>query len=297
MTPSTLGMVVLLGMLAGAGVVAVVAGLRPAQPRLGDALAHLEGHAPAGLASPGPMDSRSERMGFWFYKNSPIPLWDSQRRVLELRRRSVAEFYAEKVIFAVLAAAVPSIVGVSYALMSGGGLMIPAVVSLVAAPIGFFIPDLLLRRQDERARTDAAEALSTFFDLVTLERLANLSATQSLTAAAALSDSPLFVSIRQALHRARLEQQPPFHELKKLAVRLRLPELGDIADVMQLDEYGAALSSSLRARVKELRDEHLSRAKVQAHAVSERMTVFMAVPAMVFGLIFLVPPLLRLVQT
>lgn len=297
MTPSILGVVVLLGMLAGSGVVLIVAGLRPAQPRLGDALAHLEGHAPVGSMDPGRLDSRSERLGFWFYQNSPIPLLDSQRRVLELRNKSVAEFHAEKLIFALLAAAVPGVVGVAYALMSGGGRMIPAVVSLVAIPVGFFIPDLLLRREDNRARSDAAEALSTFFDLVTLERLANLSATQSLTAAAALSDSPLFLSIRQALERARLEQQPPFAELKRLSVRLGLPELGDIADVMQLDEYGAALSSSLRARVKELRDEHLTHAKVQAHATSERMTIFMAVPALVFGLIFLVPPLLRLVQT
>ena len=64
---------------------------------------------------------------------------------------------------------------------------------------------------------------------------------------------------------------------------------------MTMDEHGAALAATLRARVKELRDAHLTRQKIAAQEVSERMTVFMVVPAMVFGLIFLVPPLLRLV--
>lgn len=137
----------------------------------------------------------------------------------------------------------------------------------------------------------------TFFDLVSLERMANLSATQALESAAAASDSPLFVSIRGALLRARLEQRPPYAELRRLADRLQLPQLADIADVMQLDETGAAVTTTLRARVRELRDAHLTEAQVAAHAVSERMTIFMAIPAMVFGLIFLTPPLLRLVGT
>ena len=87
----------------------------------------------------------------------------------------------------------------------------------------------------------------------------------------------------------------PYAELKALGRQLELPALTDLADVMSLDESGAALTSTLRARVKELRDAHLTEVKVAAAAISERMTFFMVIPSLVFGLLFLVPPLLRLV--
>jgi len=82
--------------------------------------------------------------------------------------------------------------------------------------------------------------------------------------------------------------------LQRLGRELELPALVDIADVMALDEAGAALSGALRARVRELRDAHLTQAKIAAAAVSERMAFFMVIPSLVFGLFFLVPPVLRL---
>jgi tight adherence protein C len=106
----------------------------------------------------------------------------------------------------------------------------------------------------------------------------------------------LFRQIRLALDRARLEQQSPYAQLRRLADQLDLPELRDLADIMQLDESGAALSGALRARLRELRDAHLSREQTDASAAAESMTIYMTVPAMIFGLIFLVAALLRIVQ-
>ncbi len=159
---------------------------------------------------------------------------------------------------------------------------------------GYFAPDLLLRRTARASRSSAVEALLVFLDLVTLERLANASATSALQQAAELSDAPLFRQIRIALERARLEQQSPYGELRRLAEQLDLPELNDVADVMQLDETGAALSGTLRARVKELRDAHLTKERLLASAAAEGMTVYMTLPALIFGLIFLVAALLTL---
>ena len=102
----------------------------------------------------------------------------------------------------------------------------------------------------------------------------------------------MFVQVRTALERARLEQQSPYAELRRLADQLRLPELADVADIMQLDETGATLSGALRARVRELRDAHLSRAQTKASADAEGMTLYMALPALIFGLIFLAAAML-----
>jgi hypothetical protein len=87
----------------------------------------------------------------------------------------------------------------------------------------------------------------------------------------------------------------PYDELKAEARRLDLPALSDLADVMRLDESGASLAGTLRARVRELRDAHLTDLKIAASDVSERMTVFMVIPSLVFGLVFLLPPILRLI--
>ncbi|NNG20477.1 hypothetical protein HJ590_13060 [Naumannella sp. ID2617S] len=289
------GLVLLTGMLAGAGLVAMAYGLRRTAPRLADALAELDGRPATATPVMTGTAAGSDRIGLWFYRHTPIPLLDSQLRLLELRNRSVAEFFTEKLVMALLGACVPTVLGVAFTFALGIPLAIPAIAALAGLVLGYFVPDLLLHRSAEQSRGDAMEALFCFFDLVTLERLANRSATQSLQEAAQASDHPLFLAIRGALLRARLEQQAPYAELRRLADRLRLPQLADVGDVMQLDEQGAAVADTLRARVRELRDAHLTEARVAAHEVSERMTVFMAVPALVFGLIFLIPPLIRLV--
>jgi len=195
---------------------------------------------------------------------------------------------------AIIGAVLPALTGGVIAYFTGHLSPVPAIAVLVGGMVGFFIPDLLLRRAAANVRTGAAEALLVYIDLVTLERLTNASATQALHNAATLSDVPLFTQIRTALERSRLEQQSPYLELRRLSDQLRLPELADIADVMQLDETGAALSGTLRARVRELRDAHLTREQIKASAAAEGMTIYMTLPALIFGLIFLVAAMLRI---
>lgn len=91
-----------------------------------------------------------------------------------------------------------------------------------------------------------------------------------------------------------MEQVPPWDELRSVADEWRVPELADFADVMQLEEQGAGLAEVLQARVKELRDAHLTQVKIEANVASERMTLWMTIPAMLLGLAFLAPALLRI---
>jgi hypothetical protein len=242
----------------------------------------------------GSVASRSERLGALIYRVVPIPLSGRQHRALRLQDKSIAEFYADKAVMAIIGAVLPGLAGFAFAYLTGRLSAVPAAAVVVGAVIGFFVPDLLLRRKTQNVWVGATEALLVYIDLVTLERLTNASATQALHNAAALSDVPLFVHIRTALERAQLEQQSPYAELRRLSDQLRLPELADIADVMQLDETGAALSGTLRARVRELRDAHLTREQIKASAAAEGMTIYMTLPALIFGLIFLVAAMLRI---
>ena len=88
----------------------------------------------------------------------------------------------------IIGAVLPGLAGGAFAYLTGHLSPVPAVAVVVGGVIGFFVPDLLLRRATANAWTGAAEALLVYIDLVTLERLTNASATQALHNAAALSD-------------------------------------------------------------------------------------------------------------
>ena len=293
----TLSMVLLAGVLLAGGVACLVVALVPTTPRLADALARIAVDAESSerIVDLGLPSRVSERLGARLYRLSPA-LTDGQRKALRLQDKSIAEFYADKAVMALVGGLLPALVGLAMWSVNGRPSTLPALFCALGSVIGFFVPDLLLRRTTASARSGAVESLLVFIDLVTLERLANASSSQALQHAASLSDVSLFRQIRLALERARLEQQSPYAQLRRLADQLDLPELKDLADIMQLDESGAALSGALRARLRELRDAHLSRELTAASAAAESMTIFMTVPAMIFGLIFLVAALLRIVQ-
>ncbi|HRA06003.1 MAG TPA: hypothetical protein PKV13_05225 [Propionicimonas sp.] len=281
-----------LGALTGYGLWAVARAFAVPRPRLADALDLLDGRL---LAEAEPAAVGLDRLGSWLRARLRRPATAATLRRLKLAGRSLDRHFAHKALFALLGLVLPTLFGAVLAVVAGVSPLLPAGLGLVFATIGFVLPDVLLRQADSEVTADATEALLTYFDLVTLERLANQSGSQSLRSAAALSDVTIFASIRDALERARLEQRAPYPELQRLGAELGLPALVDIADVMALDEAGATLSGALRARVRELRDAHLTEAKIAASAVSERMALFMVVPSLVFGLFFLVPPLLRLI--
>lgn len=218
------------------------------------------------------------------------------RETLQMQGRSEADFMAEKLALALIGAATPGLVGVVTWLLHLPVGQLPGLLVPVGAIVGWFAPDLLLARSRGQFHGAATEAVFTYVDLVVLERLSNQSSTQALTRAAALSDNVLFVELRAALDRTRLEQRPTWHALEEVATQLQLPQLGDVADVMRLDEQGAALSATLRARVRELRDTHLMEQRIEAQRVSESLTIWMVIPAIVFGLILLAPPLLRMLS-
>ncbi len=282
------------GVLLAAGLWALAGYFVPSHPRLADTLRVLDGRVEDERAA---AVGGRDRLGAWARRHLPGRVDDRIGRQLQLRGIGLDRFYSYKVLAALAGFALPSLAGAVLLLAGGDSPIIPMVVALLLGVVGFFLPDIVIGRRAVSASSDATEALLTFMDLVTLERLANSSATQSLHAAAAVSDQAVFVAIRDSLQRSRLEQRAPFTELKRLGEQLDLPALCDVADVMKLDDSGASLSEALRARVKELRDAHLTKAKVEASAISERMTFLMVIPSLIFGLLFLIPPLLRLLST
>lgn len=280
------------GAIAGLGMILIVVGIRPATVRLDDALGLLSTRPPS--LDP---DGTGSRPGTWSFGKLRLPLSQRQQQLLLMQGRPVEDFFTEKAIFTLAGLLMPGIWMITSVLLGGKPSLFPLAFGLGGAVIGYIIPDLLLSRSASTQRRATTDAVHTFFDLVALERLANASASQSVAAAAEISDTPLFRRITVGLERARMEQRPPWGELRDIAREWDVPELGDLADVMQLEEQGVGLASVLQARVKELRDAHLTKQKMAAQEASEGLTVWMTIPAMLLGLAFLIPALLRLLDT
>ncbi|WP_114043456.1 hypothetical protein [Acidipropionibacterium virtanenii] len=284
------------GAVLAASPVLVVAGRRRAPVRLSDALDRLSGAGaePSPLAELPADAGRLDRLGARLAAGRLGRVSQPTRRVLALRGRTLSDFMVEKCVWALAGLMLPLLVAGVGRLTGLNPPAAPVLVSMALGAAGWFLPDLRLRSSRREARQDAAEAVLSFIDLVTLARLANESASRALVDAAQLSDHAVMIRICATLERARLEQQAPWAGLERLADELDLPELAELVEVLRLDDQGAALAGTLRARAAEMRDAHLTREKIAAQETSESMTVWMVVPVLVLGLVLLTPPLLRL---
>ena len=287
------GVVILAGMIVGVGLFLIVRGSITQPLRLDDALAILE-HRP--LAATWGEDPPSDgHKGRHLHQRLRLPLSEPQQRLLAIQGRTVSDFFAEKLIWTVAGVLLPAVWAAVQLVFGFSPGLLPVAASLAGGIGGYFIADIRLRKGAEQHRRSAVDGMHTFFDLVVLERLANASAAQATAAAAAVADSPLFRRIASGVERARMEQVQPWDELRRIAQEWDVPELTDFADVMQLEEQGAGLAEVLQARVRELRDAHLSRQKAEAQEASEAMTLWMTLPSLLLGVALLTPALLTLV--
>ena len=157
----TVTLVTLSGILLAAGMSCLVVAFARSTPRLDAALERISAdHAErAPLRDVGPISSRSERLGAFIYRVVPIPLSAGQRRALRLQDKSIAEFYADKAVMAIIGAVLPGLAGCAFAYLTGRLSAIPAAAVVLGAAIGFFVPDLLLRRAAKNVSVGATEAL------------------------------------------------------------------------------------------------------------------------------------------
>src|SRR6187401_2404330 len=143
-----ISLVLISGMLIAAGLCCLVVAFARPTPRLEAALERIGAEGVAGLSSNdiGPIRSRSERLGAFIYRVIPIPLSNGQRRALRLQDKAIAEFYADKAVMAIIGAVLPGLAGVAFTYLTGRLSPIPVIAAVAGAAIGFFMPDLLLRR-------------------------------------------------------------------------------------------------------------------------------------------------------
>jgi Flp pilus assembly protein TadB len=277
------------GALTGLGCWLVVSELIPAGPSLRAAIDRLDsgGSSDDRIVLPARLGERLAAAAPWVH----VP-----RQDLRLLGQDPADWLARKVSlgFAGLAA-----VPVLSALLALGGLSvrwtIPAGATAALAAGLFFVPDVATRMRARGRRADFRYALTSYIDLVALERGAGAAPTEALEAAAEVGRGWAFERIGGALSRARNASAQPWDGLARLAGEIGISELADLAEIASVaGQDGARILDTLGARAESMRAEALAAAKSQAGARSTTMVLPIALLAGGFLVLLIFPDFYRL---
>ena len=282
--------VIAAGVLAGLGVFLAARELMPAPARLDAALARLDAGPGPG---PGPGAARSGKTAqriaaelAWL----PVPAAD-----LALLGKDRAGFVASKVACGLLGLAFPALLA-GLAALAGTALpwSVPTIASLGLGAALFLAPDLVTRVNAAERRTDFRLALTSYLDLVALERGAGAGPTEALEAAAEIGDGWAFRRIAAALDAARRSGAAPWAALSRLARETGISELADVADIAEVaGQEGAKILDTLAARAASMRAQALTAERARAGSRSTTMVIPIALLGAGFLLLMIFPVVYR----
>lgn len=292
---------ILLGITAGALVGLAIWAFVPASPHLGDTLARLgPSNLSLGQARTAPVAvDRKDAIGAWVerhlgrYRPFTAPTDD-----LELLDISPAAFYTEKVFAAGCGFVFPTLISVVDStllhLMPTG---LPAFVGLIAAVVLWFAPDTRIRSKAKEARRDFSDAAVEYYRFIAINRRSERAVTPALESAAAISDSWMFVRIREALNLADWGGISAWDGLEALGTRVKVPELIEIAGIMRLaGDAGAAVIDSLVAGAEAMRDQRLKTQYDEAAQATTRTAAPRAALAFLVVITLCVPFVIQLLN-
>ncbi len=286
--------VVAAGVLVGLGIFLVLRELVPAGARLDAALARLatgREEPTRGAATDG--QTLGLRLGRQLHSAAPwlpVPVAD-----LALLGQEPGSWLANKITCGLIGLALPP-------LLSALGVLvhvrlpwsIPALVSLALGVAFFFAPDLVTRVNAAEKRADFRHALSSYLDLVSLERGAGAGPTEALEAAAQIGGGWAFERIAGALDAARAIGRPPWAGLADLGQQTGVTELGSLADIAGVaGEEGGRVMDTLGALAESMRTAARAATRAKAGSQSTTMVVPIAMLAIGFLLLLAFPILYR----
>ena len=299
---TALSAIVIGGMLVALGIVVGVHTLRPAPPQLAAALTQLRPTRPVGPAAttllPETMRERFIALlptqGRTFLERH-IGARDADLAILDLTR---SQLLARMISGASAGLLLPPVAAAALAVV-GMPLTapLPAAAGLGLAMVLWWVPVRRVRTNAIRSRTQFTAALRAFLTLVAQERAARGSPVEALEEASRPWQGWPFRMIHSEVLRAELAGDTPWDALRTLGHRLGIDELRVLADVVATAADGAAVFDTLLAEARTLHHSELAAQHASANATSERLVQPLALLAIGFVLLVLIPPLLRLFGT
>ena len=279
--------VAIAGGVGGLGIWTLVSQLVPAGPRLDAALARIQvTRTPAAEPPIRALISRITAAPGWV----PIPVTD-----LALLGKDRERWLASKLGCGLAGlGTIPALAAV--ATLAGGQvpIVVPGLTSLALGFASFCAPDLVTRVNARQRRADFRHALTSYLDLVALERGAGAAPTEALEAAAQIGGGWAFARIAGALEAARQAGRPPWEGLAALATQTGVAELSDLAEIAEVaGQEGARILQTLSARAESMRAEALAATKAKAGSRSTTMVVPIALLGAGFLLLLVFPIIYR----
>ncbi|MET8229475.1 type II secretion system F family protein [Micromonospora sp. NPDC005298] len=255
------------GSAIGLGLFLVVRELVPATPALGPALRRL--HQPPGVGIATPASRRLD----WL---SGLSRWlRPPHRQLALIGQTPEQYALSVLLSALVGLATPTLLGVA---LLAFGVSFPFAVPVLGS-LGLALMAGLLAHRSVLAKADAArdefrQAVCTYLDLVALQLSAAHGPVQSLERAAAVCDGWVFDRLQESLRIAQMQMHAPWDELRDLADKIGIPELGDVGAIMRSSgSEGAQVHETLRSRADSLRDQIRTDNLARAEGVTSRLDI------------------------
>jgi pilus assembly protein TadC len=276
------------GILGGLGIFLLAREIIPAPARLDAALARLDS-----AAAPGRRASLALRLARRISAELPwLPVPSADLALLGQDRDA---WIASKVTCGLLGLAVPPLLA---ELVSLGGVglawQVPVIASVACGAGLFFAPDLVTRVNAAERRADFRHALTSYLDLVALERGAGAGPTEALEAAAEIGGGWAFARIAAALDAARRAGEAPWAALARLARETGVSELADLADIAEVAGHeGAKILDTLAARAASMRAQAQAAERARAGARSTTMVIPIALLGAGFLVLLIFPVLDR----
>ena len=157
-----------------------------------------------------------------------------------------------------------------------GGLRLPVLLvlagALLAAVVGFTLPDRLAATEAANLRDELRYATSAFLDLAATMLAAGSGLEEALAEAATAGTGPGHTRLRAALAAAQTTRTPIWTSLADLGETTGVAELTELAASASLaGTEGAKIRSTLTAKAAAVRGRLLSAAAAEAASATERM--------------------------
>lgn len=296
------------GLVAGLGLFLVARELLPSTPRLQSALDRLSGDdrvEPITVSDGGELTATqryTQVFGAWAQRRLPVSVLGRggpTRADLDLIGKTATDHYGEKALGTVIALVSVPFLGLCVGLLNlGMPVSVPLGASLVFALGAWFLPDLDARAKAKRARQEFARAVSTYLELLAIERISGAGATQATFAAAQVAGSWPFRRIAATLERSRWEGQAPWVALRELGEEVEVDALGEVASIVELaGTQGSAIHDQLQSKAAAMRDAQLDVEQQLAHDATVRMTVPGTMTVFVYFLMLIFPIGVTMFQT
>lgn len=278
--------VLLIGAVAGLGMLLVVSGLVPARPSLTQALDRLR-------RGPEPVEAdlgMRTRVLAAPLRALGLPR-AGMRHDLAVLERPVATHLADQAIAVLAGLLLPPIV--LTVIDSGGaafGQSTPLWMSLLGAVGGWWLAEQVVHAEAQRRRDELRHALSAVLDLVVVALAGGAGLEQAIDDACADTNGWAAARLNRAVTTARVLRIAPWQALGDLGEETGVVELQELAATMSLaGTEGARIRGSLTVRTVTLRAHQSAALEAQANSATERMAMPVMVLAAAFMLFLLYP--------